>query len=71
VRNFKSTVQRLREMLANEPVEQQACNDEPLIHAMAKVLGGMTASQWPDRVFALGDAESEVPDTADMLVTTG
>ena len=59
---FKSTAQRLRGMFANEPIEQPASIDVPLIEAMASVLSGMTAGYWPDRVFALGDSADEVLD---------
>ena len=65
---FKSTVQRLREMFANAAVEQPASIDVPLIEAMTAVLSGMTASHWPDRVFALGDVTDQVLDVKEQAV---
>ena len=55
-------------MFANEPVEQPASFDVPLIEAMASVLSGTTASYWPDRVFALGDSADEELDVKEPAV---
>ena len=64
---FKSMVQRLRGMFANEPAEQPPNIDVPLIEAMVSVLSGMTAGQWPNRVFALGDAADEALDVREPV----
>ncbi|MCK6431731.1 MAG: VWA domain-containing protein [Aquabacterium sp.] len=59
---FRSTIQRLREMFAGGTVDAPNSVDVLLVEAMAAVLNGMTASMWPDGVFALGGAAEVVCD---------
>lgn len=51
---FKAMVQRLQNLSVGAPVIEPEGVDLPLIETMVAVLSGMTASVWPDRVFAMG-----------------
>ncbi|GAA4026814.1 hypothetical protein [Actimicrobium antarcticum] len=63
---FKSTVQRLRGILADGPVAQFAGLDVALFEAMALVLSGMTDSDWPGSVLASGDVAGEADEALDV-----
>ena len=59
---FKAMVQRLRKLSVEAPVTKPENVDLTLIESMVTVLSGMTASAWPDRVFAMGGTVDEVTD---------
>ncbi len=66
---FKRTLQRLRGMFASGQVAEPPRVEMPLVEAMVSGLSGMTATAWPDRVFALSDVAENVCDARELAAT--
>lgn len=63
VQGFKITVQQLKYMFTNNASDARPSVDVQLVEKIMLVLDGMTADEWPDRVYALVESEEVVPDT--------
>jgi Ca-activated chloride channel family protein len=68
VQGFKITVQQLKYMFTNNASDARPSVDVQLVEKIMLVLDGMTADEWPDRVYALVESEEVVPDTRNATV---